>query len=153
MENVTTALDKVILAIVAALTSAMPAIRIFDGTPAIRDGVSVPSVTQYVVIAGTLDPEENVVDVVTTWRGNRSKIEEMNIHCLAVGRASRLPAARALAVAAIESVGSNLPVKPTDESWNALVSAVDGMQTVNAQSGATVHVSFTINVKATLTRA
>ena len=141
-----TEIGNVINAIVAALNGNITA-AVFDGMPP-----ETPSNLSYVVIGGTLDPMEDIAQMQQEWHGlgYKTRREEMQIQCLAVGRASRIPDARALAIAAIESVGDNLPTDPTSLTYNTLISDVGRMTAANSQAGASVHVQFTISSRARL---
>jgi hypothetical protein len=141
-----TEIDEVIKAVVLALNGVITD-TVFDGMPS-----SEPSNITYVVIGGTLDPNEDIATMTQEWvgLGYKTRREEMDIQCLAVGRASRIPEARAAAVNVIKDVGTNLPANPTAKTYNTLISEVGRMQAANSQAGATVHVQFTIHSRARL---
>lgn len=143
----TTAAGEVINAIVAALTPALAPVPVFDGTP-----VNTPADLSYVIIGGDIDPDAEICDLMQEWHGLglKSRHEDIHIKCVAVGRASTPPEARDLSLAVIQSVGANLPAKPTTNTFNALISGVDRMVAPRSQAGITHKSSFTILVKARL---
>ena len=145
-----TAIGEAIPALVTAITSALD-IPVYDGGTDF-----IPSDTSYVIIGGIendpAQPDSEMAEMVQEWHGlgAKGKLEEMMIHCLAVGRASRANAARTLALQIVEDVAAAVPEKPSTHTYNAMLSSVDRIEKGNAQSGATVHVIFTISVKGRL---
>ena len=141
-----TEIDNLITALVTALDAAMT-ITVFDGKPS-----HTPSDLTYVVVGGTLDPNEDIANMNQDWGalGRKKRDEELEIQCLAVGRAARIPEARHLCIDVIEAVGAALPTNPTQLTYNTLISEVSRMQAADSQAGATVHAQFTIYSKARL---
>jgi hypothetical protein len=135
-------IKAVVLVLDGVITAA-----VFDGMPS-----EAPSNLTYVVIGGTLDPAEDVATMSQDWGalGRKKRDEELDIQCLAVGRASRIPEARTAAIDVIAEVGTVLPPNPTPLTYNTLISEVSRMQAANSQAGATVHVQFTIHSRARL---
>jgi len=149
-----TAIDGVITAIVAALDTALD-IPVYDGATNLNN---LPSTTSYVIIGGS-EPDTTVTDdemaeMEQQWHGlgAKTRLEDIMIHCVAVGRAtdSSASTARGMALAIIESVAANLPQQPNDVSHNAILDQVKRLERGYAQSGAVVRAYFTISVKARL---
>jgi hypothetical protein len=146
-------INDVIVAVVTALDSAV-SYQVFDGPPSKRP---VRGTAQYLVIgAEALDDEqgaESAASMEQTWQGlgEIMRMEELDILCVAVGRASSIAQARSLAMGIIEDVMTNLPRHPTNESFNCLISSVGSVKVNNTAGGAVVHVEFTISASARLT--
>lgn len=140
------AIGPLIDALVIALTGVVP-FPVYDGTR-----VGQPADLSCVIIAGNVDPDSEVADMQSTWYGlgAKSRMEDLHIHCLAIGRAPLVPDARRLALTVVDQVAINVPQKPTATSFNALVSSVDQIDISVAQSGVTAKVTFTISAKAKL---
>ena len=141
-----TEIDNLITAIVTALDGIL-AYPVFDGKPS-----DTPSDLTYVVVGGTLDPNEDIANMNQDWGalGRKKRDEELEIECLAVGRAARIPEARHACIDVIEAVGALLPTNPTPLTYNTLITEVSRMQAATSQAGATVHAQFTIYSKARL---
>jgi len=148
-----TAIDDVTLAIFAAIDAAVT-YPVFDGPPS-----KLPSGTgQYKWLAIGVDVLDDQSGPATaaimdqTWAslGEISRAEQMQIHCVAVGRGTSIANARALAMAVIQDVGTYLPKHPTPESYNALISTVSAVKPHNMAGGALVHIEFTISASARL---
>jgi len=108
---------------------------------------------QCLIVAGEdIDTEADAADMSQEWvgLGLKSRYEDLNIYCTAIGRAPAPGDARRLALAVVEATGEHLVIKPTQESYNALVSAVERVRATVAQSGVTCRVTFVISAKARL---
>lgn len=140
------AIGPVIDAVVTALKATLT-IPVYDGMQ-----LGQPADLQCVVIAGHTDPDAEVAEMQQAWYGlgAKSRMEELHIHCLAIGRAPLVPDARNLALAVVDLVAINLPQKPTATGFNALVSSVDSITISAAQSGVTAQVAFIISSRAKL---
>ena len=140
-----TAISDVIAATLASFSALT--IPVYDGTP-----ITVPSDIEYVIIGGDLEPNSDIAVMNQEWRGLGYKVrmEELIIRCTAVGRASRVNDARELALDAIQQVAESLSIKPTENTYNALVDSVEQMVSSIAQSGVTVRAMFTIRANARL---
>jgi hypothetical protein len=141
------AIGPVIDALVTALAAALAPIPVYDGTR-----LGQPPDLQCVIIAGHIEADAEVADMQQSWYGlgAKSRMEDLHIHCLAIGRAPLVPAARNLALAVVDLVAINVPQKPTATGFNALVSSVDSISISAAQSGVTAQVAFTISARAKL---
>lgn len=147
MVTTTTAIGEVLPILVSTLTAALAPVLVCDGMP-----ISLPADQSYLVIGGDIDPSSEIAQMQQEWRGLglATRYETLRVNCTAVGRDTRTPAARARALAVVQSVGVALPVKPTSDTYNAVVSNVDRVTASVAQSGVTVKVAFTITVNARL---
>ena len=146
-----TAIGELIPALVTILTSAL-SIPVYDGGTAF-----IPSDTSYVIIGGTeVDPNQvdsEMAEMVQDWHGlgAKGKLEDIMVHCLAVGRADTAANARLAALAVVESVAAAIPEKPSPHTYNATLGNVNRLEKGGAQqSGFTVHATFTIESKARL---
>lgn len=148
-----TAINDVTLAIVAAIDAAVT-YPVFDGPPS-----KLPSgVNQYQFLAigvEVLDDQSqpaNAAEMSQAWvgLGEPARYEDLVIHCVAVGRADSIANARALAMAILQDVDTNMPKHPTPESYNALISAVTAVRPHNLPGGAIVHIQFTVSASARL---
>lgn len=151
----TTAIDDVILALVSALGSVVD-YPVYDGPSRKHPNRSV---AKYLVIGGE-DPylDENGDPVNTSgmqqsWKGlgQTARDEDLDIYCVAVGKAPDNPTARSIALAAVQDASDHLGKNPTPETYKALVSAVTGIEVSHAAGGAVVTVKFTISASARLT--
>jgi hypothetical protein len=148
----TTVIDDVILALVAALDTALT-YPIFDGPPSKRADRSVPV---YLII-GADDAADDEVDSATMssqWvgLGQVSREEMLDIHCMAVGKAinGSVATARRTAMNAIQDVNTYMPKSLTPETYGGQVSNVDSVKSKNEPGGAIVTIAFTIQVSARL---
>jgi hypothetical protein len=148
-----TSIDDVILALVSALQGAV-AYPVFDGPPS-----KLPLRTDdrfLAVGAEQIDEQTDPVDSAgmdQEWRGlgNRARYETLRVNCVAIGRAKTIADARAVAMAVLGDVGSNLSIHPTLETYSALVSTVTAVRSHNTTGGAVVQIQFIITANARLT--
>lgn len=150
MPTTYTAIGPTVTAIVAALKATM-IYPVFDGAPGTVE--TEPSDTQFAVIAGTLDPEDDATTMQQEWGalGRKRRNETMDIHCYAVGSASTISVARTNALAVIENVAAHLPAdSDTVPFYNALLSSVDSTKGA-VTTFARVYAEFTITAEASLT--
>jgi hypothetical protein len=151
-----TAIDDVIVWIVATLTAAL-SYPVFDGPP-----TSMPDRDQFQFVAigaespletGEEAPPVNAANMSQVYKGlgGRIREEDMNINCVAVGKSTTIAAARGLAVSVINNVATNIGFHPgTLDTWNALVSDVVDTRSLNVPGGAVVQMQFVITVRANL---
>lgn len=151
-----TAIDSVIVAVIAALTDAVD-YEVFDGPP-----TSLPSRSenQFVAIgaeAPLTDDEAPVYDAanmsqVWTGLGAKRRTEELHINCVAVGKSTTVALARGLAVGVIDDVAAIIGLHPgNDNTWNSLVSEISSTRVRNVPGGAVVQIQFVISANANLT--
>ena len=150
-----TAVDEVIVALVAAFDAVLP-YNVYDGPPT---KLPARSASQFVAIGcdtlenqGEESPPVDAASMVSQWKGlgQVAREEDLRINCVAVGRADTVANARLLAMAVVKDCGMNIPLHPTDNTYNALVAEVVSVRTKPATGGAYVHVHFIIQAKAQL---
>jgi hypothetical protein len=148
-----TALDGLILAVVAAVDAAVT-YPVYDGPPSKQPNRGI---TQYVAIFATEAEDQSqaddsaVMDQVFYGLGQVAREEHLSIKCVAGAKASTVTAARSLAMSVIQDVGAALPRNPTPETYGCLISAVDAAKPHNTAGGAVVTIQFTIYATARLT--
>jgi hypothetical protein len=151
-----TAVDDVIVALVAALKAAVT-YEVSDGPVTKRPARDS---TQLLVI-GSEEPwndedgnATNSAMMQQVWKGlgQASRDETMQIPCVAVGYAygGTVAAARGLAKNAVQDAFNNLNPHPTSATYNALVSDVGSVESRNQAGGAVVTIKFTISASARL---
>jgi hypothetical protein len=151
-----TAIHDVMTGVVSVLDSAL-AYPVSDGPP-----TTLPDRSEFKFVAiGAEAPLEtsedappvNSATMDQVWKGlgAKSREEEMNINCVAVGKSTTIAEARGLATAVVNDVASNLGLHPgTLDTWNALVSNVTDTRSRNVPGGAVVQMQFVITVRANL---
>lgn len=153
-----TALDDVIVAVVAALNGASLSYPVYDGPTVGRPGRSI---NKYVCIGlediPAEDGEATIGAMDQTWYGlgQKAKNENISIDCISVGKATSAASARSLAIAAVQDVSDSLVAlrsnSNTLETYNALVSAVSAARVRATSGGFVVIAQFTISAQARLT--
>ena len=150
-----TAIDDVLTALVDAFTLALD-YDVYDGPP-----TQLPprSATKFVAIGcDTLEgqseesPPVDAAIMTSLWKGlgQVAREEDLRINCVAVGRADTVKAARGYAMQVVKDCGQNIPLHPTNNTYNALVAEVVSVRSKPAVGGAYVHVHFIIQAKAQL---
>ncbi|MGH7239681.1 MAG: hypothetical protein ACREHG_06400, partial [Candidatus Saccharimonadales bacterium] len=89
------------------------------------------------------------------WKGLGAiaREETVTIYCIAVGISASISGARSNAHDVLNDVTTNLPLKPTSNSYNALIDQVGAVSSRNLSGGAMVHIEFTISAEARITNA
>lgn len=153
MTNKTTAIDDVIVSVVATLTSALT-YSVFDGPPS---KLPIRGTDRYLVVgADDINDQTNPTNTAhmnQVWYGLGAvaREETLFIECMAVGKAKTIALARSVAMAVVQDVGVNLPQHPTAETYGAMVDSVSSLRSHNVSGGAIVQVTFTIQASARLT--
>ena len=150
-----TAVDDVIVALVAALRAAVT-YPVFDGPPSKRPGRGID---RYVVIgaenldAGEEMPSDKSAEMAQVWTGlgQPARDEELHINCVAVGKGTSIAQARGFAKAAVQDTFNNLGLHPTSQTYNALVSDINAVRSRNVPGGAVVYIEFIVSASARLT--
>jgi hypothetical protein len=148
-----TAIDDVILAVVAALKAAVT-YPVFDGPPS-----KLPDrgVDRFVAIgADDINDQTkpaNSAKMQQQWYGlgQVARLEDLQIDCVAVGRAKSIASARSIANVVVKDVGTNLGKHLTAETYGAMVGDVGEVRSHNTTGGAVVQILFTITASARLT--
>lgn len=153
MPSKVTALNDVIVAVVAALNAANLGYPVFDGPPTQRPGRTI---THFACIGlEELPPQDGEVasasmDQAWYGLGEKARLENLHIECIAVGKSPTAAAARLLAVNVVQDVANNIALHPSNETYNALVSAVTSTRVGNLSGGSIVIMQFTISANARL---
>ncbi len=151
-----TALDEVILAIVAAVKADV-SYPVWDGPVSKRPDRSE---TKILLIGAEeyTDPSEDASDTNAAkmdqeWvgLGQAAREETLEIYCVAIGRGTTVANARSLAMAVVKDVGDNIGLHPTNETYGAFISSVSAARSRNTSGGAIVQIQFVISAKARLT--
>ena len=152
-----TTIHDVLLAIVAAIGSGVP-YTVFDGHPSKRPSRGVQ---KYLVI-GAQELEDTAetgfsqsASMQQQWKGLGAvaREETVTIYCVAVGISTSISGARSNANDVLNDVTTNLPLKPTSNTYNALIDQVGAVKSRNLQGGAMAQIEFTITAEARITNA
>lgn len=148
-----TALDDVIVAVVAALRAAVT-YPVTDGPPSKQP---FRGVDKYVAVFATDAEDQTQADDAALMNqtfyglGQVAREEQLQIRCIAGARATTVAAARHTAMLILQDVGLSIPKNPTPETYGALISSVDSARPHNTAGGAVVTIPFTISATARLT--
>lgn len=148
-----TAIDDVIVAVVAALKAAV-AYPVYDGPPS---KLPTRGADRFVAI-GADDINDQTqpaksAEMSQQWYGlgQVARLEDLHIDCVAVGRAKSIADARLIAMAVVEDIGMNLGKHLTPETFGAMVGEVSAVRSHNVAGGAIVQIQFVITASARLT--
>jgi hypothetical protein len=145
-----TSIDEIVVAIVAAMKAAV-LYTVTDGPPS-----RLPKDSKFLAVgAESLDDQSEptttaLADQEYSGLGEVARTEQVQINCVAVGRARAIKDARSLAMSVVTDVGTYMPKKPTPETWNALIGNVNAVRSHNLPGGSIVQIQFTITTTARL---
>ena len=148
-----TALDDLILALVAAFDAAVT-YPVTDGPPSKQ----MPRGTsKYLAVFASEAEDQSQADDSATMEqslyglGQIAREETLNIKCVAGGRARDVTQARSIAMSVVQDAGANIPKHPTNETYGCFISQVESARPHNVAGGAVVTIQFTITASARLT--